>query len=462
MKPPGQYIYQGKLDNTIHDFTNKQIEEQARINREEIQENQRVTASSYAGENYYGQYDFHVALNREYLYRDKKTDGMRVQYPHGVIIQQAMRRHYYRGENRIYTESCPALYRTVKGYPDIESRELYRMVADMRIAEFSKMLQEFQHVQNWDISDVLYEALAQHYGLETNWLDITSDFMVALFFATCYWDSGENKWKPLTKTQTEQSDETRYGMIFHMPSWYMAQRWTFEIGKFADLSKGITKNLIYPLGFQPFMRCSMQNGYGIYMRTGEALQKDIGFEKLRFRHNEELSKRVFDYMKGGELIYPHEGLKGVDFIIEQLKRLTDFSESAFEYALRRSQYFSMKDKDTCRRKLEAFEVDNKRIRILKDSAWSMGRNRRKVVDDLYTNFSVENIYGIRIMERKASSSVGSAAGASMYEPYMLTEDITLPGVTDFMPRKMTGCSNMWIITHMQMLQTLMTKNAGDF
>lgn len=48
----------------------------------------------------------------------------------------------------------------------------------------------------------------------------------------------------------------------------------------------------------------------------------------------------------------------------------------------------MKGKDTCRRKLDAFEVDNKRIRIL-DSAWTMGRNRRKAVDDLYANFSVE-------------------------------------------------------------------------
>lgn len=66
------------------------------------------------------------------------------------------------------------------------------------------------------------------------------------------------------------------------------------------------------------------------------------------------------------------------------------------------------------------------------------------------------------MERKASTSVGSAVGASMYEPYMLTEDTTLPGVADFKPREMTGCSNMWIITQMQMLQTLMTKNAGDF
>lgn len=462
MKPPGSYLYQGKLDNTIHDLTYAQMEELAEINREEIEENRQVTASTYAGENYYGKYDFHVALNREYLYRDKKTDGMCMQYPHGVVVQQAMRRHYYRGENQIFKKSQPSLLRTVEEYHDEESRDLYRLVADMRIAEFSEMLKQFRHVQNWEISDVLYEALAQHYGLETNWLDITSDFMVALFFATCYWDSSKNQWKPLTKEQTENSDETRYGMIFHMPSWYMAQRWNFEIQKFADLSNGVPDNLIYPLGFQPFMRCSMQNGYGIYMRNGKPLQEDIGFEKLRFKHSEDLSKCVFDAMRGGELIYPHEGLNSVDFIIQQIKKLTDFSEKAFDYALERSQYFAMKQKDDCRKKLENFEVNGRKIRILENKAWNLGSSRRKVIDRRYSNFSVQNTYGIQIMNRKVSTSEGTSDFLPMYEPYMLTENVNKAGIEDFVPRKMTGCNNMWVTTHMQILQTLMTKNAGDF
>lgn len=75
-KPPGRYLYQGKLDSTIHDLAYNQMQELAQINKEEIEENQKVTASTCARENYYGKYDFHVALNREYLYRDKKTDGM--------------------------------------------------------------------------------------------------------------------------------------------------------------------------------------------------------------------------------------------------------------------------------------------------------------------------------------------------------------------------------------------------
>ena len=74
-------------------------------------------------------------------------------------------------------------------------------------------------MKNWKYGDVLYDLLAQHYGLETGWLDITSDFNVALFFATCWYDCSENRWKPLCEEQIRQHP---YGMIFHMPAWQRA------------------------------------------------------------------------------------------------------------------------------------------------------------------------------------------------------------------------------------------------
>ena len=52
-------------------------------------------------------------------------------------------------------------------------------------------LSKDNHVKNWNYCDVIYEVLAQHYGLETGWLDVTNDFKIALFFAVCYWCDGE-------------------------------------------------------------------------------------------------------------------------------------------------------------------------------------------------------------------------------------------------------------------------------
>lgn len=223
-----EYLFQGKLDNTVHEITYDQIEELLRDNECEEAEGKQITSSSNRGENFYDGINDTFAFYKEYLYRDPKTAGFRTYYPHGVIIEQSMRRNYYRGENRIYPESIPTLLRNLKKYTTVKEKELYRMVADMRVAEFKALLSKFDYVKNWDYCDIIFEVLAQHYGLETGWLDITNDFEVALFFATCYWRNGD--WHPLTQEMID--GDYQYGMIFHMPSNRMPIKWTTAVEDF--------------------------------------------------------------------------------------------------------------------------------------------------------------------------------------------------------------------------------------
>ena len=299
-------IQEGKLDNRVHDISYEQLRLLYEDNLKEAEESERITQSSYRGENYYGKYDnFHYELQQEYLVRDPRTSGMRIYYPHGVIINQAARRNYYRGENRIYEESVPSLHRTLKKYTTVEEKELYRMVADMRIAEFSYLLQKFEHVKNWKVSDVLYEALAQHYGLETGWLDITNDFNVALFFATCKWKNGA--WVPLTKADTEIDECHQYGMIYHMPSFQMPSRWGMAIPKFLPWTDHVVGKT--------------EDGKDIYGRLTYPIYRG----------------------EVGNLIYPHEGLKQAEYVIEQIRTATSFSEEAFQYALYRSHYYKVEE-----------------------------------------------------------------------------------------------------------------------
>lgn len=474
-----EYLIQGKLDNQVHDITYEQLKLLYDENRREAKEARIITESSYRGENFYDKYgDTYYALEKEYLERDPRTSGTRIYYPHGVIIEQSARKNYYRGENQLFPESLPTLQRTLKQFTSEEDKELYRLVSDMRIAEFSFLLKKFQHVRSWKISDVLYEALAQHYGLETGWLDITSDFEVALFFATCYWDRGQ--WKPLKREQTEVDEKHQYGMIFHMPSNRMPGRWIRAIhsftpwtekpvGKNSDgndvygrlahpIYKGEMENLIYPLGFQPFMRCHMQNGYGIYMRTPKLLQEDYEFEKLRFRHSEELSQRVFEAMRGGELIYPHEGLKQVDFIIEQIKHATEFSEEAFLYALYRNHRFRLADASFVKDKLSRWTIKGEKIRILDRSPWKLSAGRKKRIDELYNDFSLEKWYGIRIIDRDR------IPGASpMFEPWMIPEKTSGEGVKDFHIRDTVQCGSSIINrNHFQLLHIIRNARLPDF
>lgn len=476
-----EYLFQGKLDNTVHDITPDQIRQLYLDNKREERECLKMTHSSYQGECFVGRGEAfdQMGLYRDYLERDPRTAGLQIYYPHGVIIEQAMRKNYYRGENQIYLSSVPTLVRTLRAYKSRKEKELYRMVADMRIYEFSSLLRRFQHVKNWHIGDVLYETLAQHYGLETSWLDITSDFNVALFFACCYYENG--RWYPLTKDHTEVDDAHRYGMIFHMPSWQMAERWSFHGRDFLTSSdkvveykengeplryeklehpiyRGNPGNLIYPIGFQPFMRCHMQNGYGIYMRNEQPLQQDIGFEKLRFRHSEKLSRWIYEKMQGGELIYPHEGLRQAEDVIEQIRNLKEFSEEAFLYALQRNHLFTLADMNKVQEELEQFCVDGETIRIVQRHPWKLSALRRKRIDEAYQNFSVEQWYGIHIITRQCIPGP-----SPMFEPWMIMEEQDEPGVVDFKVRREVRCGHdIYTRDYMRMLMMLMTAKMQDF
>lgn len=470
-----EYLFKNNYDNTVYELTYEHIEKMIRDNNLEEAEGKAITNSSYHGANFYNGQDDREAMYKEHLYRDPKTAGYRMYYPHGIVIEQSMKRNYYRGENRIYPESVPTLLRNIKNYSTIKEKELYRMVSDMRIAEFKALLEKFEHVRNWHYSDVLYEVLAQHYGLETSWLDITNDFNVALFFATCYWRDGS--WHPLTQ---EMIDTTHsYGMIFHMPTYIMSLKWINALEDFSVGSDTVVSvydkedgslvqkklpnicresNIIYPLGFQPFMRCHMQSGYGIYMRNPVPLQNNCEFQKLKFKQSVELSQRVFDMMDGGKKIYPHEGLEKVEFIIDKIRKLTQFSVDSFEYALYRNHYYRIEDREKCLDELHNFSVNGEYIKIVDQHPWKLSSGRRKKIDRIYKDFSIEKDYGIMIRERK------EIPGPSpMYEPWMLRSAEDEPGTIDFKLRAEVNCGSSVVSRSLSGLLYMIEKlNLSDF
>lgn len=242
----------------------------------------------------------------------------------------------------------------------------------------------------------MFEPLAQHYGLETEWLDITNDFNVAIFFATCGWDG--KKWYPLTKADTEGDSNKQYGVLFHIPQWQAEQN---RICDGLQMSNGekCLHNSILPIGFQPFMRCHSQYAYGIHMKEPFPLQEDFTFEKLHFRHNEKLSKAVFDLMDGGRKIYPQEGLEEFQDVIQDIKNANFFSEEAFQYALEKSLYFN--DADAAQKELRENQILGYPIRIDKDKhPFTVSRQRIRRLNMKYEGFSIEKTYGIQLFSRK--------------------------------------------------------------
>jgi len=407
------------LSNEPYEMSYEDIRQFYTMNLRDLEECKRVTASSSRGETYYAHdgrpgnekiEDFEAAFFKEVLYRDAKTAGFMMRYPHGVVISQGEHSSYFRGENQIFEKSQPSLLRALERFSDEKKKQVYKLIADMRIAEFGIFLCRLGITQFWldNYGDVLFEPLAQHYGLETTWLDITSDFNVALFFATCAWNG--KKWFPLSKKETKQSEATKYGVIFHIPQWQAANIRMLDGLEMAD-GQTYLQNTIWPIGYQPFMRCHSQHAYGIHMEIPFPLQHDITFEKLRFRHNEKLSRDVFDLMDGGKKIYPQEGLQDFQDVIKSIASANTFSDEAFAYAFEKNTYFC--DKDVAIKELRSSSVLGAPVTLIGDKhPFYITRQRIRALNRKYVGFSIEKNYGITLSYR-----------AVMYPPEKVEENI---------------------------------------
>lgn len=377
-----------------------------KANEAQLKECERVTETSIRGESYYANdghpgnekiNDFRLAFFKEMLYRDALTNGFTMTWPHGTVIMQGLNGGFFRGENQLYSESVASIYRDLydrAGEDPKNSNEIkaYKFVRKMRIAEFELFLRNLYPTKLWEDNEytVLYEALAQHYGLKTEWLDITSDFKVALFFATCTWDDENKKWRPLTKEDTEQKPEKQYGIIFNMPKvrTQFNSAMLYSAGDF----KG---NVVLPIGYQPFMRCHMQHAYGIHMKNEPplSLQQDTQFNKLIFRHDEKLSKAVFKEMDGGRKIYPNEWLPAFDDIFRQIRKTNTFSENAFQMVLDQDEIYHSEAE--AREALKEFYPED--VAILLDGEkpdFHISRQRIRACNRRYKGKSVTDLCGL--------------------------------------------------------------------
>lgn len=279
---------------------------------------------------------------------DSKRDNFLMEYPHGNIIQQGTKDAYYRGENKIYDKVTTSLQRKLYKYNE-DDKKVYNIISDMKIYEFKRLIDKFYIVQRESkVKTILYECLAQHYGLETSWLDITSDFKTALFFATCYFDKTENQYKPLTEDMIK---EYKYGVIYKKICHDIDMRNNNEILKYDPIRGG---NAILPIGYQPFMRCESQNAYGI-KNINEINLSEIGFIKCKFEHSVELSKWVYYISNYGKNIFPNEGILKIENQINEIKNLKTFSRESLKYAISKSEDFD--NEDICMKEIKRLDKE---------------------------------------------------------------------------------------------------------
>ena len=89
-----------------------------------------------------------------------------------------------------------------------------------RIALFPHKIIRKKYFQNSPKAIVFHGAIARHYGIPTNCVDVSTDLRTALFFACCRYENGQ--WRPLEPDEFAAANsrdlgeygDARYGIIF--------------------------------------------------------------------------------------------------------------------------------------------------------------------------------------------------------------------------------------------------------
>lgn len=198
----------------------------------------------------------------------------------------------YRGQN---TRHLPLLPSIARGLQSTEIGELWRS----SISDQAKIV--FRLAQSWWFSHELEHhpishhaaqqhlsldpiALAQHYGIPTGYLDLTDDFNVSAFFATCR--KTKNGWQPV---------DTGIGVVYRVN----LNRLQTPFGRYMQL------------GPQQLPRPSEQCAWVTELPLCHAFEGWPNVGMLQFQHDRHVGEHFLEMYSGGERLFPLDPLADV-------------------------------------------------------------------------------------------------------------------------------------------------------
>lgn len=201
-----------------------------------------------------------------------------------IILPNFMQFNYYRGEpSDLYPECFATIYRNNKKYDNTIDED--GIIIDMlKLIEFEEIIKTFPQVKSAlkHKIRVNFEAIAQHYGLNTRMVDFTQDIIVASFFATHTFSNTKNGYEIV---------ENGIGQIHRCSS----LTGNFDMG-IIGLSEDFKQELF---GVQPFLRPQKQCALGM------SSPKKYDFNKIgttiKFKQNKHMNRKL------NELFYPIGG-----------------------------------------------------------------------------------------------------------------------------------------------------------
>ena len=299
-----------------------------------------------------------------------------------VCIEYGYTRNFYRGENAFYGSSKAGLYRNNNKVDYID-----KIISIIKSIEIKNLYRQFRFSQMFENDTLYLGAFAQHYGLKTICIDITSDIKVALFFACCTFDKETNQWRPLNENDftdkysrrwlKDLNGDSRFAVIYKTPA---------DIVKMSNsLKDGPYKN-VYPIGYQPFLRSESQKGFLLETDEFYNLYLDRSFQKYKFRLNESFCKWIFEEMQGGKKLFPDEIILHIEDLLNDISELKEYNYSSIEYVY--NEY-----KDYINISLEELisKIESKGHKCLENKVWC-NVERVKEIENKWYEFYHYNVY----------------------------------------------------------------------
>lgn len=190
----------------------------------------------------------------------------------------------FRGQSSEYDKCLPTIYRN-------KSKLIHRILSLAKVEEFKSVLKCHPAVNacsQFNINgikfNVDYEGLAQHYGLNTRYIDFTSNPVVAAFFASTSYDVESDRFMLFNGKNKE-------GVIYEM-----------------NIHAETLKNKpVHAIGLQPLPRPAEQYGFGVLCGKNGLFDK-YKIKKNHFDHDAFSAKQIFEYMDGGLKLFPDDPL----------------------------------------------------------------------------------------------------------------------------------------------------------
>ena len=217
--------------------------------------------------------------------------------------------YLYRGQNEEYIPCFPSLYRVTPR--EMTPAEIFAW--RMRLVVFEEMLNSHPLVSKFFMRHNFkldYEGLAQHYGLSTSVLDLTSNLDIALFFAMCWYDRDHDCYRPFDDGKVHE------GILYIFCPMRANEPSPSRIAEYM-------KTNITPIGLQPFLRPAKQKGYALHIEKGRSTKSWA----YHFKFTNDDSLAIYNQFNEGRDLWVEDILAVKTKVV---KGMTDFSFGLFD------------------------------------------------------------------------------------------------------------------------------------